>query len=59
VRWETWTQGGGLDFLEDNPANELRHLWNRFNGNWGGSKSMVSTPGIRLNKGWDAEKGDV
>jgi VPS62-like protein len=55
VRWETWTQGGGLDFLEDNPANELRHLWNRFNGNWGGSKSMVSTPGIRGKHGWDAD----
>ncbi len=52
VKWETWSR---LEFLEDNPANELRHLWNRFNGNWGGSKSMVSTPGIRGKDGWDAE----
>ena len=55
VKWETWKIGGGLKFLEDNPASELDHLWNRFNGNWGGSKSMVSTPGIRGIHGWDAD----
>ena len=55
VKWETWKIGGGLEFLEDNPASEVDHLWNRFNGNWGGSKSMVSTPGIRGIHGWDAD----
>jgi Vacuolar protein sorting-associated protein 62 len=60
-RWETWVGFKPLELLEDNPAAEVeergfvRHPWNRFNGNWGGSKSMVSTPGIRGMHGWDAD----
>ena len=53
VKWETWKIGGGLEFLEDNPSVDSDHSWNRFNGNWGGSNSMVSTPGIREEHGWD------
>jgi Vacuolar protein sorting-associated protein 62 len=55
--WETWRHGG-LKFLKHDPAEEndasKDNLWNRFNGNWGGSSTMVKTPGIRGEHGWDA-----